>query len=547
MTTLRQRLSRLFSRSSSVAETAVASPPAMNFTPMPEIDIPPDDPLIRYLERQPDVTFVEMIAIDTPAVRALRRAGVALVVPLVSQGELVGMINLGARKGDQLYSADDRELLANLATQAAPAVRVAQLARKQEIEAQARERIEQELRVARLIQETLLPREVPVLPGWNIAALWRPAREVGGDFYDFITLSDGRLAIVIGDVTDKGVPSAIVMATTRTMLRTAAIESDSPGDVLQIVNERLAREIPPKMFVTCLYAILDQHSGLLTYANAGHDLPFRHRHGEVQEMRATGMPLGLLSGMQYEVRQTVIEAGESVLFYSDGLVEAHNTRREMLGFPRLGQLMQRRPAHENLIDYLMNELTRFTGPGWEQEDDVTLVTLQRSEGHSPPPPLPLAGDMPEALRVSDEWRSLAQFELPSVPGNEREAMQRVDEVVAGVGLTRSRRDRLKTAVAESVMNAIEHGNQNRADLMAEVEVLASPRTLLVRIADQGLNKHIPPAQIPDLDAKLAGKQSPRGWGLFLIEKMVDRMRTYTDASHHVVELEMDIDPPPPPP
>ncbi len=515
----------------------------MNFTPMPEIDIAPDDPLIRYLERQPDVTFVETIDLDTPAVRALRRAGVALVVPLVSQGELVGMINLGARKGDQLYSADDRELLANLATQAAPAVRVAQLARKQEIEAQARERIEQELRVARLIQETLLPREVPVLPGWNIAALWRPAREVGGDFYDFITLSDGRLAIVIGDVTDKGVPSAIVMATTRTMLRTAAIESDSPGDVLQIVNERLAREIPPKMFVTCLYAILDQRSGLLTYANAGHDLPFRHRHGEVQEMRATGMPLGLLSGMRYEERQTVIEAGESVLFYSDGLVEAHNTRREMLGFPRLGQLMQRRPANENLIDYLMNELTHFTGPGWEQEDDVTLVTLQRSEDHSPPPPLPLAGDMPEALRVSDEWRSLTQFELPSVPGNERVAMQRVDEAVVGAGLLHSRRDRLKTAVAESVMNAIEHGNQNRANLMVEVEVLASPRTLLVRIADQGLNKHIPPAQIPDLDAKLAGKQSPRGWGLFLIEKMVDRMRAYTDASHHVVELEMDVDPP----
>lgn len=512
----------------------------MDLAQLPAVDIAPDDPLIHHLERQPDVTFVDAIPIDTPGVRALRSAGVALVVPLVSQGELVGMINLGARKGDQQYSADDRELLANLATQAAPAVRVAQLARKQEIEAQARERIEQELRVARLIQETLLPREVPVLSGWNIAAYWRPAREVGGDFYDFITLSDGRLAIVIGDVTDKGVPSAIVMATTRTMLRTAAIESDSPGDVLQIVNERLSHEIPPKMFVTCLYAILDQKSGLLTYANAGHDLPFRGRHNEAKEMRATGMPLGLLPGMKYEVQQTVIEAGESVLFYSDGLVEAHNTRRQMLGFPQLAKLMERRPANTSLIDYLINELVRFTGPNWEQEDDVTLVTLQRSEAHSPPPPLPMAGHMPEALRMSDEWRQLAQFDLPSVPGNEREAMRRVDEAIAGVGLSQRRRDQLKTAVAESVMNAIEHGNQNRADLMVEVEVLASPRTLLVRIADQGLNKHIPQPQMPDLDAKLAGKQSPRGWGLFLIEKMVDRMRAYTDESHHTVELEMDL-------
>lgn len=541
MTTLRQRIARLFSRDTSATSAVATSAPALDITPMPAVDIAPGDPLIHYLERQPDVTFIDAIAIDTPGVRALRSAGVALVVPLVSQGELVGMINLGARKGDQQYSADDRELLANLATQAAPAVRVAQLARKQEIEAQARERIEQELRVARLIQETLLPREVPVLPGWNIAAFWRPAREVGGDFYDFITLSDGRLAIVIGDVTDKGVPSAIVMATTRTMLRTAAIESDSPGDVLQIVNERLAREIPPKMFVTCLYAILDQNSGLLTYANAGHDLPFRCLHNEVKELRATGMPLGLLPGMKYEVQQTMIEAGESVLFYSDGLVEAHNARREMLGFPHLGQLMERRPANESLIDYLMNELARFTGPDWEQEDDVTLVTLQRSEDYSPPPPLPMAGHLPEAVRMSDEWRLLAQFELPSTPGNEREAMRRVDEAIAGVGLNQSRRDRLKTAVAESVMNAIEHGNQNRADLMVEVEVLSSPRTLLVRIADQGLNKHIPSPQIPDLDAKLAGKQSPRGWGLFLIEKMVDRMRAFSDDSHHTVELEMDLD------
>ena len=507
---------------------------------MPAVDISPADPLIHYLERQPDVTFVDAIPLDTPGVRALREAGVALVVPLVSQGELVGMINLGQRKGEQLYSADDRELLSNLATQAAPAVRVAQLARKQEIEAQARERIEQELRVARLIQETLLPREVPVLQGWNIAAFWRPAREVGGDFYDFITLSDGRLAIVIGDVTDKGVPSAIVMATTRTMLRTAAIESDSPGDVLQIVNERLSREIPSKMFVTCLYAILDRHTGLLTYANAGHDLPFRCLHNEVKEMRATGMPLGLMPGMKYEVQETTVEVGESVLFYSDGLVEAHNHQRQMLGFPQLAKLMERRPADENLIDYLMNELARFTGPEWEQEDDVTLVTLQRSEGHSPPPPLPVAGRMPEALRISDEWRHLAQFELPSIPGNEREAMRRVDEAVEGLGLTNHQRERLKTAVAESVMNAIEHGNQNRAELMAEVEVLASPRTLLVRIADQGLSKHIPAPQIPDLDAKLAGTQSPRGWGLFLIEKMVDRMRTFTDESHHTVELEIDL-------
>jgi anti-sigma regulatory factor (Ser/Thr protein kinase) len=188
----------------------------------------------------------------------------------------------------------------------------------------------------------------------------------------------------------------------------------------------------------------------------------------------------------------------------------------------------------------MNELTRFTGPGWEQEDDVTLVTLERSPSPSPPPPLPIASQMPEAVRQADEWRRLDRFELPSVSGNEREAMRRVTLAIEPLNLPAATVDRLQTAVAETVMNAIEHGNMNNAELLTEVEVFVSPARLLVRIADQGLTKTIPPAQTPDLDAKLAGLQSPRGWGLFLIEKMVDRVRTYTDESHHTVELEIDL-------
>lgn len=508
----------------------------------PYIELSPDDPLIAYFERSPDPVQVDDIPLDSPGVRALRDHGIVMVVPLVSQGELVGLLNLGARLGEQPYSSDDRQLLNTLATQAAPAVRVAQLARRQQLEAQARERIEQELRVARFVQETLLPKEVPDLPGWNIAALWQPAREVGGDFYDFIRLSDGRLVIVIGDVTDKGVPAAMVMATTRTMLRTAAIDTDSPGDVLRIVNNRLVHEIPPKMFVTCLYAVLDPTTGKLTYANAGHDLPYRVVNGIVGELRATGMPLGLLPGMDYEERDTLIAEGEIVLFYSDGLVEAHNADREMLGLSRLAALMKSDWRGQELIDYLMSELARFVGPEWQQEDDVTLVTLHRTAIlPSPPPPLPMVGPMLEALRVSDEWRRLAHFELASIPGNEREAIQRVMQALEGIPLSSAKAERLKTAVAEAVMNAIEHGNQNRPELPVEIEVIASSHRLLIRIADQGRHRAIPQPQAPNLEAKLAGLQSPRGWGLFLIKNMVDDLRTYTDETHHIVELEMTTD------
>ena len=347
----------------------------------PHLEIAPDDPLLAYLANASGVVEVEKLDLDSPGVRAMKAAEVKLVVPLVSQGELIGLLNLGPRLSQQEYSADDRKLLSDLSTQTAPAVRVAQLVRQQQQEAQERERIEQELRIARLIQQTLLPKTLPQLPGYDLAAYYQPAREVGGDFYDFLELEDGRLGLVVGDVTDKGVPAALVMATTRTMLRAAAQRLFSPGEVLRRANEALVTDIPPNMFITCLYAILEPESGHLLYANAGHDLPYRrHEEGVAEELRARGMPLGLMPGMSYEEKEIVLEKGESVLFYSDGLVEAHDPQREMFGFPRLqGLVGTHRGGGSSLVGFLLSELGRFTAEQWEQEDDITLVTLERSE------------------------------------------------------------------------------------------------------------------------------------------------------------------------
>jgi serine phosphatase RsbU (regulator of sigma subunit) len=350
----------------------------------PELEIAPNDPILAYLASVSGVVEVEKLDLDSPALRTMKAADVKLVVPLVSQGDLIGLLNLGPRLSQQEYSADDRKLLSDLATQTAPAVRVAQLVRQQQQEAQERERIEQELRVARLIQQTLLPKTLPELPGYDVAAYYQPAREVGGDFYDFLDLEDGRLGLVVGDVTDKGVPAALVMATTRTLLRAAAQRLFSPGEVLRRANDALVTDIPPNMFITCLYAILDLESGRLVYANAGHDLPYRRRRAGrsegAEELRATGMPLGLMPGMGYEEKEIVLEKGESVLFYSDGLVEAHDPHREMFGFPRLqGLVGTHRSGGSALIGFLLSELTRFTGENWDQEDDITLVTLERLE------------------------------------------------------------------------------------------------------------------------------------------------------------------------
>ena len=247
---------------------------------------------------------------------------------------------------------------------------------KQQKEAQERQRIEQELRVARLIQQTLLPKTLPGLPGYDVAAYYQPAREVGGDFYDFLQLPDGRLVVIVGDVSGKGVPAAIVMAITRTMLR-AAYRLGSPGEILEQVNNHLFPDIPPNMYVTCLAILLDTRTGHLQYANAGHGLPYlRHADG-VSELRATGMPLGLMPNMSYEDKEIILKPRESVLLYSDGLVEAHDPRREMFGFPRMQRFVGARPGGATLIEDLLGKLERFTGDEWEQEDDITLLTLQR--------------------------------------------------------------------------------------------------------------------------------------------------------------------------
>ena len=344
----------------------------------PELDLASNDPLVGYLLSAASAVDITGLQLESPALASLKEAGVVLVVPLISSGSLVGMLSLGPRRSERGYSTDDLRLLNSLAGYAAPAMRVGQLVRQQQAEARQRERIDQELKIAQIIQQQFLPKSLPDLPSWHVAAFYRPARTVGGDFYDFIPLPDGRVMFVVGDVTDKGVPAALVMASTHALLRAAAPRLISPGQVLGHVNDMLCVDIPAHMFVTCLALVLDPVSGQIEFANAGHDVPYvRTRHG-VRELRARGMPLGLMPGMDYEEKTFQFEPGDCALLHSDGLAEAHAPDREMFGFPRVSALVGKGPSGEALIDLCLTELGTFTGPEHEQEDDITLVSLQRS-------------------------------------------------------------------------------------------------------------------------------------------------------------------------
>ena len=353
--------------------------PSQAASSQPEFaDISDQDALIPFLLHASGAIDIEKLPQGATGTEVLRSTGAQLTVPLITQGKLIGWLSIGPRLSEQEYSPDDRLLITRLAVQAAPAVRVAQLVAKEQAEALEKERLHQEMNLARRIQLGLLPSELPVLKDWCLAAFYQPARIVGGDFYDFIEFEDGKLGFFIGDVAGKGMPAALLMATTRTLLRAMAQPGVSPGKVLQRVNNLVKRDITTNMFVTCLYGILDPHSGDLVYANAGQNLPLRRTAQGVRNLHATGVPLGLMEDIEYEECEAVLEPEECVLFYSDGLVEAHDPNREMFGGQRLEAVLNTF-GHDSsgLISGLLSELKAFTGPEGEQEDDITLVALKR--------------------------------------------------------------------------------------------------------------------------------------------------------------------------
>ena len=523
------RTFRRLRRSPAEESPAAAAAPAVAGEEAPPIDIAPNDPLLAYLQSASGAVDIEALELDSPALAELKASGVKLAVPLVSQGELIGVLNLGPRLSEQEYSSDDRKLLDNLAAQAAPALRVGQLVREQQAEAATRQRFEQELEVAKLIQQNFLPKQLPELPGWQVAAYYRPAREVGGDFYDVIPLPDGQVGFVVGDVTDKGVPAALVMAATRSVLRASAQRLVEPGEVLERVNEHLCPDMPEKMFVTCLYGVLTPETGHFRFANAGHDLPYVKTAEGSEELRARGMPLGLMPGMAYEEKETVLQPGDSVLLHSDGVVEAHDPDGAMFGFPRLKQCVADYPGGGELIDRVLADLLAHTGADAEQEDDITMVVLQRSQGAA------------HLANGTGPAEVLAEFEVPSAEGNERLAIERVSAAVAGLGLAEKRLERLKTAVGEATMNAMEHGSAYRDDRPVSVRVLTGDGRVRVQITDLGGAPTEREREVPDLEAKLEGLQRPRGWGLFLIENMVDETRETSDGEHHTLELAVRLE------
>lgn len=516
------------------------------------VPIPEHDPLSMLLVSRAAPVPLDGLTLDSAALDALRAAGVALVVPLVVEGRLLGTINLGRRRSDQEYGAEDRNLLAILSSQLAPAVQLASLVRRQEEQAAERERIDQELKVARVIQQTLLPRDLPDLRCWKVNAFYRPAREVGGDFYDIIPLSDDRMVLVEGDVTDKGVPAALVMATCRAALRAAAASCSDPGEILGRTNAVLVEDIPANMFVTCFCAVFERGGDRLRFANAGHPLPILVTESTSEVVRATGMPLGMLPGSSYEVVEVVVPVGGRLVVASDGVAEAHAMDGTMFGFERLRKVVD---GADDPASAIVADVGSFSqGP---QEDDITIVVLERKTPRADARPragaaavvAAAAGPAEEsgvpAGRAVDarpdegpaSSRPLLAFRVPSQEGVEREAMERVVEAARAAGIGSAKLRKLATVVAEAVMNAAEHGNHFDPERSVEVRLHDRGEALAVEVFDESPWKH-GDLVAPDIEAKMAGSQSPRGWGRFLITKLADGVEDDVVEGRHVLRLRL---------
>lgn len=235
------------------------------------------------------------------------------------------------------------------------------------------------------------------------------------------------------------------------------------------------------------------------------------------------MPLGLMPGMEYKEIEASLTSGQTLVLSSDGLVEAHNNQGEMYGFGRFKSQLAALANQGETIPAVMKSWHEFTGEDHEQEDDITLVSLRfRDTGIN--------------ANASESWDPVTTFDLPSRPGEERQASQRVLEALKPFDLPAAQERRLGTAVAEATMNAMEHGNHYQEDIPVKIEVLQSDSAVAVRIRDFGKNPIEDVTVEPDIDAKLAGQQSPRGWGLFLIKNLVDDIKVTQDDEYHTIEL-----------
>jgi sigma-B regulation protein RsbU (phosphoserine phosphatase) len=296
---------------------------------------------------------------------------------MVAKGKSVGVMSINTREAHR-WEPDELRFMQLIVNQIALAIETARL-HEEEV---ARERIEEELAVGRNIQLSLLPKDPPEIAGWEFAATYKAARQVSGDFYDFFTLpgNEGRIGMVIADVVDKGVPAALFMALSRTVIRTMALSGRAPASALKKANQLILKDSRASLFLTAFYATLNPQSGSLKYANAGHNRPMwlQADTGECHDLTAEGRLLAVLDTLELEEREITLKNGDFLVMYTDGVTEAMNLESEVFGEKRLKSIVERSVgvSAQAMLNGIMQAVSEFVTDA-PLSDDLTLVVVRR--------------------------------------------------------------------------------------------------------------------------------------------------------------------------
>ncbi len=342
-----------------------------------------DEPFIKKIaEKKKEVTMYDIQAdpffedLRTSCKDTFDQLQATLIVPLIYEDRLTGLISLGDKKSGKFYRQEDINLLNTLANQGAVAIENARMIE----EVIEKERMEEELSIARDLQTSMLPAKCPTIKGFEIAAYSLSAREVGGDFYDFIEMGEDKVGMVIGDVTGKSVSGALVMSASRSVFRMLSEEDLGVGEIMVRANRRIKKDIKSGMFVALLYAVLDPKDRTLSLCSAGQTQPIHWssetKESRLVETRGDTFPLGILEDVGYEETCLDLAPGDKIVLYTDGIVEAMNHKEEIFGFERLLEIVQEASSMDadSLLKEILDSVNAFAG-GAAQHDDLTVIII----------------------------------------------------------------------------------------------------------------------------------------------------------------------------
>ncbi len=302
-----------------------------------------------------------------------------LSVPLKLKGQMIGLLNVFNKREKGGFTQEDQRLLSIIAAQSAQVIENARLYEEEKVLL----RIEEDLRLAQEIQRNLLPKGNPVIPGYDVAGRSTPAKEVGGDYYDFISMEGSKIALALGDISGKGMPAALLMSNLQATLRGQTRFSSSSEQCLKRSNKLLYESTDVQKFATLFYSMLDYEKHEITYSKAGHDAPFYFKNtGEMRRLETGGTILGFREESDFEEETLIMEPGDLILVYSDGITEAMNSQRdEEFGEERLQKVIQKHldKSSKQLMEQIFRAVRDFT-EGTPQSDDMTLLAIQRMAG-----------------------------------------------------------------------------------------------------------------------------------------------------------------------